>query len=328
MREKKNLVHLKSACLLAMLCLAGQAMGQYAPQYSLYMLNRYQFNPAFAGMESSLSINGSYRAQWVDLPGNPVQQNLNAHMPVYVLHGALGISIDHETIGAEETLKARISYNYVKETKVGLFSAGLGVGFHQKSLDGAALRAPDGEYEGAIIIHNDGSLPTALVRGTSPDVSIGVYYAGNFFEAGFGLTDWTIGDINMQGATFRGKPAVNFFGEYFIESIPQINIYPTILVRSDFTQVQFEGGVRGEYDDFLMLGLGFRGYSGNTIDALTVFMGLKISEHVRIAYGFDITLSALNQVSSGSHELVVRYNLNKIIGMGLPPPAVYSPRFY
>jgi type IX secretion system PorP/SprF family membrane protein len=325
MRDRK---YLKSALLVLMLFLGGQVFGQYVPQYSLYMLNRYQFNPAFAGMESSLSINGVYRAQWVDLPGNPVQQNLNAHMPVYVLHGAMGISIDHETIGAETTLKGRISYNYVQESKVGLFSAGIALGFNQKSLDGAALRAPDGQYEGTIIIHNDANLPEALVRGMAPEVSAGVYYAGDYFEAGIGLTDWTIGDINMPGATFRGKPAINFFGEYFIESLPQFNIYPTILVRSDFSQLQFEGGVRGVYDDFLMLGMGFRGYSGNTIDALTVFMGLKISPHLSIAYGFDVTLSALSQVSSGSHEIVMRYNLNKLVGIGLPPPAIYSPRFY
>jgi len=327
MRAQK---HVKSACLILILILflGGKAFGQYAPQYSLYMLNRYQFNPAFAGMESSLSINGSYRAQWVDLPGNPVQQNLNAHMPFYVLHGAMGIAIDHETIGAEATLKGRVSYNYVHEANAGLFSVGIALGFHQKSLDGAALRAPDGEYEGAIIIHNDANLPTSLVNGMSPEIGVGVYFAGDYFEAGLGLTDWTIGDINMPGATFSGKPAVNFFGEYFIENIPQINIYPTILVRSDFTQYQFEGGVRVVYDDFLMLGTGFRGYNGNSIDALTVFMGLKISEHLSIAYGFDITLSALNQVSSGSHEVVLRYNLNKNVGVGLRPPVIYSPRFY
>lgn len=325
MREKK---YMKGFCLALLLCMAGHMYGQYAPQYSLYMLNRYQFNPAYAGMESSLSINGAYRAQWVDLPGNPVQQNLNAHMPLYVLHGAVGFAIDHETIGAESTLKGRISYNYVHETQAGIISAGIAAGFHQKSLDGAALRAPDGEYEGSIIIHNDANLPMALVSGIAPDVSAGVYFSGDYFEAGIGLTDWTIGDINMEGATFRGKPAINFFGEYFIESIPQINIYPTVLVRSDFSQLQFEGGVRGIYDDFLMLGMGFRGYSGNSIDALTMFMGLKISDHLSIAYGFDVTLSALNQVSSGSHEIVLRYNLNKPVGVGLPPPVIYSPRFY
>jgi hypothetical protein len=132
----------------------------------------------------------------------------------------------------------------------------------------------------------------------------------------------------MPGATFRGKPAVNFFGEYFIESIPQLNIYPTVLLRSDLSQTQFEAGVRAIYDNFLMLGTGLRGYSGNTIDAITVFMGLKISSNLSIAYGFDVTMSALNQASSGSHELVLRYNLNRQVGAGLPPPAIYSPRFY
>ena len=302
--------------------------GQQAPQYSLYMLNRYQFNPAYAGMDRSLSINGMYRAQWVDLPGNPVQQNLNAHLPMYLIDGAVGISINHETIGAESALRASLSYNYVLSTPVGLFSAGIAAGFLQKGLDGAALRAPDGDYEGAIIIHNDAELPNAMVRGYAPEFSLGVYYMGDNFEGGIAMTDFMAGSVQMTGATFKGKPAYNLFGEYNITGIGEFDLYPSFLVRTDFSRTQFEAGIRTVYDNFLMLGTGVRGYNGTTIDAITVLMGLRISDHVNLAYGYDITLSALNQVSSGSHEIVMKYNLNKVIGAGLPPPVIYSPRFY
>ena len=292
------------------------------------MLNRYQFNPAYAGMDRSLSINGMYRAQWVDLPGNPVQQNINAHMPLYFLKGAVGMAINHETIGAESALRASLSYNYVLQTPIGLFSGGLAAGFLQKGLDGAALRAPDGDYEGAIIIHNDASLPNAMVRGYAPEFSAGIYFVGSNIEAGIAVTDYMIGQVEMTGASFKGKPAVNIFAEYAVESFGAFALYPTFLVRTDFNHTQIEAGVRTVYDRFLMLGAGVRGYSGTTIDAITVLMGLRISDHVNLAYGYDITLSALNQVSSGSHEIVLKYNLNKPIGAGLAPPVIYSPRFY
>jgi hypothetical protein len=92
-------------------------------------------------------------------------------------------------------------------------------------------------------------------------------------------------------------------------------------------QTQIEGSVRIVYDDFVTGGLSVRGYSQNTLDALVIFGGLKLSDHLTIAYAYDLTLSALNQASSGTHEVMLKYNLNRIIGAGLPPRVIYNPRF-
>lgn len=40
---------------------------QQTPQYSLYAWNPYQFNPAYAGTESTLVVTGVYRQQWSGL---------------------------------------------------------------------------------------------------------------------------------------------------------------------------------------------------------------------------------------------------------------------
>lgn len=313
---------------LCLMMTGGSLLGQSVPQYSLYMLNRYQFNPAYAGMDASLSINGSYRAQWLNVQGNPEQKHINAHMPLYIASGAVGIALSHETIGAEGTLNASLSYNYVHETDFGLFSAGLSAGIIQKSLDGALLRTPGGDYEGPTIIHNDPDLPISMVRSIAPQFSAGVYYVGSLFEVGISVTDYTMGTLDLAGSNFKGRAAVTAFGEYFIENLDVVSIYPTFLLRTDLIQTQFEASVRAEYEEFLTGGLGIRGYNHNSLDAVIVFAGLKLSEHLSLAYAFDITVSALNQASRGSHEVVLRYNLNKIIGSGLPPPVIYSPRFY
>lgn len=327
MRMKESYVR-EWVLSLSLVCLFSlAAFGQSAPQYSMYMLNRYQFNPAYAGMDASLSINGVYRSQWIDIPGNPEQTHFNAHMPLYILNGAAGIAFTHETIGAEGTLNASVSYNYVYDTDFGLFSAGASVGILQKSLDGSLIRTPDGEYEGTTIFHNDPTLPITLVRSATPVFGAGVYYAGLDFEAGVAVTEITPGTLELEGVRFKGKAAITLFGEYFIESLPEVSIYPTILVRSDLVQTQTELSVRAVYQEFLTGGLGVRGYSQNTIDAMTALVGLRLSENLTFAYAFDFTLSALNQVSRGSHEVMLRYNLNKIIGAGLPPPVIYNPRY-
>ena len=295
---------------------------------SLYMLDKYRFNPAYAGLDASLSINGSYRTQWNGIEGNPVQQHLDAHLPLYILNGGTGISFDSESIGAEKTLVVRGSYNYVLQSQVGLFSIGGSAGYLQKTLDGRLLRAPDGDYEGSLIIHNDANLPEGLTRGGTGEFALGAWFAGEFLEVGVGVSNVLLSEIQLEGATYKGTPVYHLYGEYLLPLTSEVNLYPSLFVQSDLRQTQTEISVRAQYRGFLMLGTSLRGYSQNTFDSVNFFLGIKISEHIGIGYAYDITISSLARVSSGSHEILVRYNLNKTIGAVLPPPVIYNPRYY
>ena len=55
--------------------------------------------------------------------------------------------------------------------------------------------------------------------------------------------------------------------------------------------------------------------------------GWKANENVMIAYSYDVPLSALSTVNTGSHEIMINYNLNKVIGNPLPARIIYNPRF-
>jgi type IX secretion system PorP/SprF family membrane protein len=300
---------------------------QSEPHYTLQMLDRYQFNPAFAGMEASLSITGNYRAQWLGIDGNPVQKYVNAHMPFYLWHGALGFSVEHETIGAQKMLNATFSYNYVLETDLGLFSAGLAAGITQQSLDGSILRTPDGDYEGPTILHNDPILPNTSVHGISPLLGVGIYFIGDYLEAGVSIQGYTPGNVRLDDIEIRDKAAINLYAEYYIEAAPDVAVYPSIFLISDLDQTQISVAARADYKSFVTVGLGVRGYGSNTLDAAMIFAGLRVSEHLKLYYAYDLSLSALRRSTEGSHELMLRYNLNKVIGAGLPPPVIYSPRF-
>ena len=54
--------------------------------------------------------------------------------------------------------------------------------------------------------------------------------------------------------------------------------------------------------------------------------GFKLSEKITLAYAYDLTLSELSQVSNGSHEIMINYNLGKALGKGKPPRIIYNPR--
>jgi len=300
---------------------------QHVMQNSLYMFDRYAFNPAFGGMESSLAANLEYRTQWAGLPGNPESYMLDAHMPFYLWQGALGIELFNESIGAEEQTAFLLSYNYIRETSVGLWSFGLRLGMSQNSLDGTKLRAPEGTYEGSIIDHHDIILPNGMVSGVSPLTEAGVYFAGNYFEAGISMTGYYPSGVKLgEGIQSDPLPGFHFFGEYFIESLDQISFYPMIYIKSDLVETQAEVAVRAEWGNVATAGIGYRGFGQKNVDALIISAGLRLSPRFYLHYAYDIGLSSLSSTHQGTHEMMIGYNLGKMIGAGLPPRAIYNPR--
>ena len=104
-------------------------------------------------------------------------------------------------------------------------------------------------------------------------------------------------------------------------------ILPSVLTKSDFRQTQMEFSTIVKYNDNIFGGVSFRGYESNSIDALAIIAGFNINEHVTLAYSYDISLSQLNTVNGGSHEVMINYNLNRPIGAGRLPNIIYNPRF-
>ncbi len=300
---------------------------QYATQYSLYMHERYAFNPAFGGMEGSIAASLLYRSQWAGIDGNPESRMLNVHTPFYLWQGAIGLQIVNESIGAEKHTGFLASYNYIYESTVGLFSTGIRTGIYQKSLDGTKLKSPDGNYEGTLIDHQDINLPNGLVSGISPVVEAGVYFAGDYFEAGASMTGFFPAGIKIgEDIQYTPKPGFHFFGEYFMETFDQISFYPVVYVKSDFTQTQAELSLRADWQKTVTAGIGYRGFGANSLDAIILTAGVRLSSKFFLHYAYDIGLSSLQSAHEGTHELLITYNLGKRIGAGLPPRIIYNPR--
>jgi len=313
--------------LFVFLGFCNRGLGQDGAQYSLYMHERYAFNPAFGGMERSLAASILYRSQWTGLTGNPETRMINVNMPMYLWQGAVGFQLFNESLGAESQTAFSASYNYIVESGVGLFSMGLRAGIYQKTLDGTKLRAPDGTYEGSIIDHQDVKLPNGKVSGVSPMLDAGLYYAGNAFEAGVSLTGYFPGGIHLgEEVDYNPAPIVHFFGEYFVESIDEVSLYPTIYIKSDLIQTQAEALVRVEWQNLLSAGIGYRGFGNTNQDAILLSAGVRLSPKFFLYYGYDIGLSHLQVAHQGTHELMIKYNLGERIGAGLPPRTIYNPR--
>lgn len=301
--------------------------GQQPMQVSQYMLNKYELNPAYAGLDFSLSVTGMYRSQWNEFTNAPLSQNINAHLPMYILNGALGINVANEQLGYFNNTMGTISYNYVYESAIGLFSGGLKAGFIQSNLNNSALRAPEGIYEGVTFSHNDPLLRELPQSGVGVLYGLGVYFIGDFIEGGISISQLPSRDISYSGTKVALVPYMNLYMESEFEVNDELSLSPVLLIRSDFVETQTDLSLLAKLSGNIFGGIGIRGYNSRTIDAATLMAGWKFNEHYTISYAYDIGLSALRNSHSGTHEILLNYNLNKLIGAGLPPKIIYNPRF-
>ncbi|MCI5083105.1 MAG: type IX secretion system membrane protein PorP/SprF [Saprospiraceae bacterium] len=305
----------------------GWVSAQQPAQYTLYMFNQMNYNPGYAGFDNSISLTGVYRKQWAGLEGSPTTQALNVNLPINYTSGGFGLMLENDILGAEQHTSVMAAYNYQLYLENGILSMGIAGGIVQKSLDGQAIRTPDGIYtEPGSIDHQDPILPLNKESTSVSTFSAGVYYESEAFEAGFAVHNLTEPEADFSTINLSTvRHYILNVGTSF-EIGRNVLLMPSALVRSDVTQTQAEVSLLARFNERFLAGTSFRGYNANSIDAVSIIAGFKLGENISMAYAYDVTLSGISAVSNGTHEIMVNYNLNKPIGKGKPPKIIYNPR--
>ncbi|GAB4490425.1 MAG: type IX secretion system membrane protein PorP/SprF [Saprospiraceae bacterium] len=304
---------------------------QQFPQYSLYMLNPYAYNPACAGLENTLVANGVYRQQWSNLEGAPVTVHFNAHLPFYVISSGVGLKVENDVIGAHRTTQAVLSYDYQLELgRTTLLSMGISAGYMQYSLDGAKLRAPDGVYEPSGFNHMDDFLPEGKVNAGTPVFEAGIFLQTKRLRTGISTLPAFAPALSVTGDnSFQIEPVQHYFfmASYRIDVGDYLVVTPSGVAKTDFTETQMEISAVLQWNENIFAGASFRGFDDSDRDAAVILAGFRLNEKTTLAYSFDVPLSPLKSANRGSHEIMLRYSLNRPIGAGKLPPIIYNPRF-
>jgi len=301
-----------------------EVAGQLQPQNSLYLVDLYQINPAYAGLDRSLSVNFNYRDQWGGIIQKPTQVYMNAHLPVYLIDGGVGVALHSDRIGPTNFTSFKVSYNRIQQYESGLLSGGLSLGYTGAQLNGNQLVTPEGIYQQGSIDHQDPILIENTIRGSSFNYNLGVFAASEVGEIGINYSNLFLPSLSLGESNLKTPGVMGLF----VRKPYQINsliLYPSVYLKTDFTSTQIDlscitknGNVFG--------GLSLRGFSERSFDSLVFLLGLEMNTNYTLFYSYDLGISDLSTVHQGTHEVNLTLNLNKLIGIGLPPEIIYNPR--
>ncbi|MEM1214409.1 MAG: type IX secretion system membrane protein PorP/SprF [Bacteroidota bacterium] len=300
---------------------------QQPAQYSLYMLDPFRINPAYAGLEDALVFTGAIRQQWTDLDGAPSGQRVSGHLPFYFLSGGFGVQFENDRIGPNQLTNLQLAYNYQLDLDNAILSIGAGAGLQSWRLNGNELQTPSGTYEpGFTFNHNDPFLSALEESGNGLQFSVGAFYRSERLDVGISAENITATPIELSETTYQTERVYNAFVRANFEVGRRFLLQPSALFRTDGIEQQTDISVLVKYNDNIFAGASFRGYNATTQDAIAALFGFNLSANIQLAYAYDIGLSNLRTVHNGSHELVIRYRINQTIGAGVPPRIIYHPR--
>ena len=302
---------MKTRILIFVLILTASAsFAQQDAQFTQYMYNTINVNPAYAGSRGVMSIFGLHRTQWVGLDGAPVTNALSLNTPINNSNIGIGLSAINDRIGptVENTLSVDVSYT-VQTSETYKLSFGVKGTGNFFNLDASKLNP---------LVDNDPSLVN--YNKFSPNVGAGVYLHSDKSYIGVSVPNFIQSNRydSDNVAIFKERINYYFIAGHVFDLNPNIKFKPALLtklVTGSPLQVDVSGNFMF-YEKFV-IGAAYRWDA-----AVSALAGFQITDGLYIGYGYDMETTKLRKYNSGSHEVFLRFelfnNYNKII----------SPRFF
>jgi type IX secretion system PorP/SprF family membrane protein len=286
------------------------SFAQQDAQYTQYMYNTININPAYAGSRGALSFFVLHRTQWVGIDGAPITNTFSINTPFNNSNVGLGVSVINDEIGpsASNSISTDISYTIPVSESYKL-SFGVKGTINLFSIDVNKL----------VTTESDPSLQN-FDNEFSPNIGAGIYFHSPKAYLGFSIPNFIETNAYSDNNVAIYKEKLNYYliGGYVFEINPEIKFKPTFmtkLVEGSPLQVDLSGNFI--FNEKFTAGLAYRWDA-----SMSAIAGFQVSDAFYVGYGYDFETTELDNYNSGSHEIFLRYELfkknNKII----------TPRFF
>lgn len=272
---------------------------QQDAQFTQYMYNTININPAYAGSRGAMSIFALHRTQWVGLDGAPVTNTVSMNTPINGSNLGLGVSLVNDKIGptTENAISADLSYT-IQTSEDWKLSFGMKATANLFDLDVTKLNPVNA---------NDPTLQN--YSKFNPNIGAGVYLHSENAYVGLSVPNFfqTNRYSDNEVAIFKEKINYYLIAGVVYELSDSVKFKPALLtkmVKGAPLQVDVSGNFM-LYDKFT-LGVAYRWSA-----AMSAMVGFQVSEGMYIGYGYDRETTNLNNYNSGSHEIFLRYEIFK-----------------
>lgn len=269
---------------------------QQDAQYTQYMYNTNNINPAYAGSREVLSIFGMYRTQWVGLEGAPDTGVFSLHSPMSERVG-LGLTFINDKIGISDESTISVDFSYtIPVSEDYKLAFGLKGTAHLLNIDYSKLN---------IYNPGDGLLQENIENRFSPNIGAGFYLYSDKFYAGISIPNMLETDHyddNIQSTAGERMHGYLITG-YVFDLSEEIKFKPAALakaVKGAPLQVDVTGNFL--FSERFTLGVAWRWDA-----SVSGLAGFQINNNWFIGYAYDADTTRLANYNSGSHEIFLRY---------------------
>lgn len=294
-----------------MLLMGFVSYSQQDAQYTQYMYNTINVNPAYAGSRGVLSVFGLHRTQWVGLDGAPTTNAFSINSPINNSNLGVGLSFVNDRIGptVENTISADLSYT-IKTSESYKLSFGIKGTANLFNLDVNKLRV---QNQGDPLLQN-------LNNNFSPNVGAGVYFHSDKSYVGLSVPNFfeTKRYDDNDIAVYKERMNLYLIGGYVFDLSSNLKFKPAFLgkvVEGAPLQLDLSGNFL--INEKFVLGAAWRWSA-----AVSAMAGFQVSDGLYIGYGYDLETTKLANYNSGSHEIFLRFELFK------RQDRIVSPRFF
>jgi type IX secretion system PorP/SprF family membrane protein len=303
--------------VLILILLSSAIYAQQDAQFTQYMYNTINVNPAYAGSRNSLSVFALHRTQWVGLDGAPVTNAASINTPIEGSKIGLGLSIYNDKIGPSDESNISVDFSYsINTSERYKLSFGLKATANLLNIDFNKLSQYDS---------GDNIFSMNVDNKLSPNIGVGFYYHSDDTYIGLSAPNLleTRHFDRYAGAGSNSHIATERIHYYLIaghvfDLSGSVKFKPSLLtklVQGAPLQVDVSGNFL--INEKFMAGIAYRWSA-----AVSAMVGFQASDSWFIGYGYDLETTRLANYNSGSHEIFLRYELFKKYDK------IISPRFF
>ncbi|RZK12290.1 MAG: type IX secretion system membrane protein PorP/SprF [Flavobacterium sp.] len=300
--------------LLLFLLLSLVVQAQQDSQYTQYMYNTVNVNPAYAGSRGVTSIFLLHRTQWVGLDGAPVTNTASINKPIGDTNMGYGVSFVNDRIGISDENTIAVDFSYsIKTSEDYKISFGIKGSVNLLSVDYSrlAIRHPDDE-----LLSRQANIDNRL----SPNFGAGIYWHSDRNYIGLSVPNFLETKHYDDNVTSLASERMHFYfiGGSVFDLNENLKFKPAMMTKMvQGAPLQVDLSANFLFNEKFMFGAAYRWSA-----ALSGMVGFQVTDSWHIGYAYDAETTKLANYNSGSHEIFLRYelfgNYSKIV----------SPRFF